>query len=258
MSYLAKRYRSPVNRRHLRSVPAGMGDIPGAFQATTEAWRDLVTSMAGDLPIGFLMAWIDRESAGDPCSYTSAGEAGIFQLLPPDNMAAGNTTPAQQHPVPPCIANAQSVIGLSQLTSDQANAQVQGGIDYINNYARARAHALLDAAGYTDGWTENDASFWQMVKLNHALPAPIAGTLANAVNVLGSVPPDWATWRSTVTTIPAKELDNAEQVGAYGAGGGSVFSSLTSPASLLVIGGALLLFAYLWRRDNAASRTHAV
>lgn len=230
----------------------GLGDVSGTFSPTTEQWRDLVTSMAGDLPINFLMAWIDKESGGNPCDATSLQEYGIFQLMSPDNIATAGTTVAQMHPAPPCVAgNVRTISSFSALTSDQANEQVRAGIQYVNA-ARTRAHQMLDAAGYTDGWTENDASFWQMVKMVFNGPAAVPASLLNATAQLGTNPSDWATWRSTVTTIPSSWLDNAEQVGAYGAGGGSVFSSLTSPMSLLVIGGALALFAYLWRRDAAS------
>lgn len=240
----------PTRHRRRRVLPA-LGDIPGAFAQQVEDWRDLVTQKAGDLPINFLMAWISRESAGSVCSFTNYGEAGIFQLMPGDNMTYGKTTPAIQHPVPPCAAGANGTSqGFSSVTPDIQDAQVQAGIDYINNYARPQAHKILDAAGYS--WDESSGSFWQLVKMIFNYPAPLPALLANATAELGAPPPDWATWRAT-TAVQASglgsALNNAEFVGAYGAGGGSFFASPTSPGSLLVIAGGLALFSYLyWSR----------
>lgn len=228
-----------------------LGDVPGVFAKSVEDWRDLVTSKAGDLPINFLMAWISRESNGNPCSYTKFAEAGIFQLMNGDNMNFGNTTLAAQHPAPPCTAGIQTTAYFASLTPDQQNAQVQAGIDYINNYARPQAHRYLDAAGYS--WDESSGSFWILVKQVFDSPAMIPGVLAAATAELGSPPPDWATLKTTTAGSQIDPSGNAQFVGSYGDGGGSVLSSLfpsaTSPASLLVIAGGLALFSYLyWSR----------
>lgn len=241
--------RARTGRRLVAGRRSALGDVDATFQPSTEAWRDLVSSQAGDKPIDFLMAWIDVESAGNPCSFTKLQEAGIFQLEPPDNMTQGGTTLALQHPVPPCATGMQTPVAFSQLTSDQANEQVRGGLQYVD-YCRTVARADLNAAGYTDGWSDTDASFWQMVKMVHVAPAAIPGQLAQAVSVLGFVPPDWATWRATTTAWPASWLDNAEKVGAYGAGGGSVIDSLlSSQTNVLLIAGSVLALTYLWSRS---------
>src|SRR5271163_997129 len=153
------------------------------FNATTEAWRPTVQAYAGDLPIEFLMAWIYRESNGSPCSWTKYQEAGIFQLMPPDNVTQGGTTLALIHPVPPCAAGAQTSIWFNDLSPDQANEQVRSGVQYVN-YARTRAHQFLTANGGQD-WDESTTDFWTLVKYYHNLPGTIAAGLAAAAVDLG-------------------------------------------------------------------------
>lgn len=215
-----------------------LSDAAGTtFPASVEQWRDRVTSAAGDLPVEWLLAWIAKESGGNPCSYTQYRESGIFQLMPGSNMAAGNTTEAELRAA--CTGSSQKAT--RQLTSDELDVQVQSGIDYIDNYARPTAHRFLDAAGAN--WPESTADFWTMVKMVFNLPGPIAGWLANATTQLGHPPATWAELRSTINGY-AVPLDNAEWVGAYGDGGGSGTSSTNT---LLLVGGLAAIAFLTWR-----------
>lgn len=250
--------RSRAVTRAVTRRRAALGDVPGTFRASTEAWRDLVSSQAGDIPINFLMCWIDVESGGNPCDYeTGAGspEVGIFQLMSPDNLARAGTTIAQMQPSPPCLPNSITSIGtganqgFASLSSDQANEQVRAGIQYVT-YCRQFARAALDAAGYTDGWTDQDAAFWMLVKMVHVAPSAIPSQLVQVANQLGAPPTDWATWRAATTAWPSHWLDVAQQVGAYGDGGGSVIDSLlSSQTNVLLIAGSVLALTYLWSRS---------
>lgn len=210
--------------------PGSLGDIDIAFPPEVEAWRPLVESYAGDLPIGFLLAWIQRESGGNPCSYTSAGESGIFQLMPPDNIATAGTSVAALRAA--CVGSSQT--RARALTIDEMNEQVRSGIQYVNAM-RAIAHAKLDANGVD--WGEDTPDFWQFVKLQHAYPGPSSGWLANAAIQLGAPPANWPEMRSTISGYDTV-LNNAEWVGAFGAGGG------TFPYMKYALGAAIAWGAY--------------
>lgn len=226
---------------------AALGDIPvyGAqppFNGYVEAWRALVEQLAGDLPVEFLLAWIDIESNGNPCSYTSLAEVGISQLEPPDNLVQGGTTAALQHPVPPCVPNAQSYATFDSLTADQAYEQVRAFVQYAN-YCRARAHAMLDDAGYS--WDESSGDFWSVVKMVHVAPAVIPGMLAQGTAGNGGSPaPDWETMMRYVSGVPASWTNNAREVGLFGTGGGS----LLTPTNIVMLG---LLGLGLWYLHRA-------
>ena len=217
------------------TVMHGLGACEGGQQwaannnayPSVEQWRDLVTQMAGDLPPEFLLAWIACESGGNPCSYTSMGEAGLFQLMPPDNINTAGTTVAALRAA--CVGNTQQ--RARALTDDEKYEQVRSGIQYVNAM-RQVAHNKLDAAGVD--WPEDSADFWRFTKLQHAYPGPSARWLANATQQLGHPPASWAEMRSTIPGGYQGVLDNAEWVGTFGEGGGSVLSSLTSsPESIL-------------------------
>lgn len=200
----------PLSRRPAVRMALG---AESTFEASTEQWRPLVERYAGDLPVEMLMAWIDRESNGNLCSYTLYGEAGIFQLMPPDNIAQAGTTMAKLR----AACSGTSQIKARSPTQAELEEQVRSGVQYVN-YVRKLAHQKLDAAGVT--WSETSPDFWQFVKLQHAYPAPTAGWLAAARAKLGRPVKSWGELRSTISGY-SSVLDNAEWVGSFGAGGGS-------------------------------------
>ncbi len=227
--------RTRLARRARRSAVRPMGDstiptIVGStvtFDAATEKWRDLVTRYAGDLPINFLLAWIQYESSGNPCDYTYLHESGIFQLMPPDNTNIGGTSEAALR----AACSGSSNQATRPLTDDERKEQVVSGIKYVN-WARGVAHSKLDAAGVT--WDESTPDFWMMVKQVFNLPGPIAGWLSNATAQLGHPPATWGEMRSTITesSRDADVLNNAEWVGAFGGGGGIDLSTILGLAGL--------------------------
>lgn len=240
-----------VNERAL-----AMGDDTElAFNPSVEAWRSDIESGAGDLPVNFLLMWVQVESNGNPCNYTSLHESGIFQLMAPDNLARGNTTEAQQHPVPPCIAGTNSTKYRSSLSDQQAGWQVDGGVTYVN-YCRDYARMMLKQYGYD--WSENDWSFWAMVKMVHVAPAPIPRMLQAGIDGNGGSPPDdWDAMAKYVTGVPQNWLDNARKVGLAGQGGGSVFNKQTMTYAIIG-GGAILLYMMARRHARRAGRTFAI
>ena len=180
------------------------------FSAEVERWRPLVNQLAGDLPVNFLLAWIQRESDGNPCSYTKYGEAGIFQLMPPDNITTAGTTLSALRAG--CAGGTQSQF--RQLSAAERYEQVRSGVQYVN-HMRTIAHDKLDAAGVR--WPESSKDFWAVVKLQHAYPAPTSRWLAGAQQQLGHPPRSWAELRSTIDGYEAY-LNNAEWVGSFGGG----------------------------------------
>lgn len=216
-------------------TPSNWGTAP------VEAWRDLITQQAGDIPVDFLVAWVGYESAGNACDYTVYQEAGAFQLMPGDNMNTAGTTMAKMHPVPPCTAGTRTIVPFSALSSDQASEQVRAGIQYVT-YCRQYAHQQMDAYGYT--WPESSGDFWILVKMVHVSPVWLKNTLAAGVAGGGDPPSDWSTLSQYAAALaPANWMTNAQQVGQMGAGGGSILSSLAAPTNLLILA-ALAAGAY--------------
>lgn len=231
------RRRSGVGRRSrargglvpgIAYYPTAFGDIPcgdrttppssdSVFASSVEAWRDLVSSYAGSIPVNFLLAWIQIESCGSACSYTSYAEAGIFQLMNPDNIRQADTTLEAIHPSPPCTPGVNSFVTLQSLSQGQQVEQVASGMRYVN-YARDRAHTLLAAAG--QDWSEDSPDFWMMVKLYHALPGIIAPGLASAAVALGRAPQTWNEFLLGSARAYTSPIANAQWTGGFGIGGG--------------------------------------
>lgn len=209
------------------------------FPASVMLWADPLQKYAGlgGLPGGlpFLLAWIQRESAGDPCSYTSLRESGIFQLMPPDNTNTAGTTEAELRSM--CSGGSHSQT--RPMTDDEIRIQVESGLRYVRAM-RDRAHRKLAAAG-VDWDDESNPDFWKVVKLQHAYPAPTASWLATATQALGRPP---ASWDEMVANAPVRQdvIDNAAWVGAFG-GSSSLLGGDTGVTVLLL--GGLAALAYL-------------
>lgn len=187
------------------------------FRSSVEAWRPLVTQFAAGKPVDFLLRWIDKESGGNPCSFTKLRESGIIQLDPSNQVTVG-TNEATMHPIPPCSAGVQTTKYLSNLTADQAYTQIDRGFAYIDwciDYAREK----LAAAGYN--WDENSTSFWSMVKMVHVAPARIPVMLAQGLACNAGTPPaDWDAlmFCGPFPNTPQSWTDNAGDVGSYATG----------------------------------------
>src|ERR1700677_4708401 len=157
------------------------GPAPNYGSPAVEAWRSAITSAAGgSLPVEFLMAWVAIESGGNVCDWeTSTGsvEAGIFQLMSPDNITNGQTTLAAQQPSPPCPASSYTTsVPFSALSSEQASAMVQGGINYVN-YCVTYATGALATNGFS--WDQTTVDFWSGVKAVHVSPVMLKTMLSS-------------------------------------------------------------------------------
>lgn len=225
-----------------------LGDAQTAWSSGVEQWRALLQKYAGGIPIDFLMAWITRESAGNPCSYTTLHESGIFQLMPPDNTNRGGTSEGALRTA--CVGTTQQAS--RALTDAEADEQVRSGLQYVN-YARGLAHSVVD-------WGEDDPDFWRMVKMVHVAPARVLQ--------FGAGSTDWGDFVSrAAATTPSSWTNNADWVGAYGVGGGGVGSVAADavasvrglgPAGWLAIGGIALAGALVYRQRKHGGRLLAV
>ena len=187
------------------------------FRSSVEDWRPLITASANGKPVEFLLRWIDKESAGNPCSYTTLRESGIFQL-DPGNMATVGTNEATMHPVPPCTAGAQTTAYLSSLSGDQPSTQISYGLAYVD-WCIQQAQNYLAQAGYN--WDQTSTSFWSMVKMVHVAPARIPVMLAQGLACNGGTPPaDWDAlmFCGPFPNTPQSWTDNAGDVGSYATG----------------------------------------
>jgi hypothetical protein len=213
--------------------PAGCDKLPRmtllGFSDRTNAWQGALASLDdgahGGMP--FLLAWIQKESDGNPCSFPpSTHEAGIWQLMPASvssdgggNLATAGTTVTEQHPVPPC-AGTETSKSISDLTGDQIAVQVSAGATYLN-YCISTVQTALQNNGSPIDQTSPD--FWRFVKLVHAAPAWVINGIGLVSQQLGAPVSSWDDFESTATSLGcwgskhcSDALANARSVGAYG------------------------------------------
>ena len=199
----------PISRT--RDVPIARSVRPMSMSGVTDAiwpaavlrWQSLLSRYAGSIPLPFLFAWIQKESNGNPCSYTTLRESGIFQLMPPGNTTEGGTSESALRAA--CVASTQQAS--RPLTAAETELQVKSGVQYVN-YARDYAKQYVS-------WPESSPDFWKMVKMVHVAPA--------RVKQYGPGASSWAEFRQRAAAggnTPANWLDNAEWVGNYGTGAG--------------------------------------
>jgi hypothetical protein len=221
---------------------SGLGDVdtsvygPAANYGSdaVEAWRPAITKAAGTLPVEFLLAWIGVESGGNPCDWETATgsiEAGIFQLMSPDNINAGSTTLAAQQPSPPCPASSFAHGSFSALSDDQVQAMIDGGITYVN-YCVGYAEAMMLQYGYS--FDSSSADYWSLVKMVHVAPGTISQMMQSATNANSSA----STWADLIaspygSSLPANWTTNASVVGQYGAGSNAALNILGNTISSL-------------------------
>lgn len=236
------------------------------FRASTEQWRPLLARMAPDLPVDFLLGWIDEESGGNICSLGIPGvEAGLFQTFHPSDDKFGASF-SQLRPA----CSGQSLT--RPLTTDEQVLQAQVGINKVS-FMRDRARQTLAAVGAV--WLEASTDFWNWVKLGHGLPAMQADLMQQITRELGRAPRTWNEFKDLVLSRPADNfppsllpfsnspsvrgrqnriadvLANAEEAGQFG---GVAGLSMTTGVALLAFAGAAGVLVYLWKRRRGARR----
>lgn len=195
---------------------------------TSESWRLLLEDMLpDDQPIEFHLAWIKRESAGNPCAvgnlaaHDAAGrilETGLYQLYSPDEIELAHTTYEVMRAG--CAPNSQ--LCSRALTDAERRAHVQAGITYI---ARRMNDARAELSKFGASWNRPD--FFRLVKLYHALTSLPHVALQAVTDKIGQAPTSWQELRynlfdldvakynpATARYAPfASVLDNSEDVG---------------------------------------------
>lgn len=204
----------PISRRRAAAPSALSGITDAIWSSSILRWTPLLEKYRGSIPLPYLYAWIKKESNGNPCSYTTLRESGIFQLMPPGNTSEGGTSEAALRAA--CVASTQQAS--RPLTAAETEEQVKSGLQYIN-YAKAYARQYVN-------WPESSTDFWKMVKMVHVAPARVKQYAPGAKS--------WAEFRQRAAAggnTPAHWLDNADWVGSYGEGGGI---GVTTTALVLV------------------------
>jgi hypothetical protein len=220
------------------------------FPPQVEQWRGLLRRLGPELPIDFMLAWLFKESGGNPCATGIPGvEAGIFQTFHPSDDRFGATFSQ--------LRAACSGGSLTRpLTADEAELQARVGVNFLRGkIAAARGHF---AAGGMRPSTSS-ADFWIGVKQEHALPC-VMGEIPRVAARLGRPPRSWDEFRSQLMATPASgmgqgcanfanspslrglrnrledTIHNAEEVGKFGGGflgsGGGIVIKLALAAAL--------------------------
>jgi len=125
----------------------------------------------GDIPLEFLLGWIDVESAWvlEPPSVTC--ERGYFQLYPEDSVNLG--------------------LDHDRIGTDPAYS-VRAGVPFVN-----RARKQIDRAVKAFGVVRNSDLYWRLVKLWHWIPSGPEKILA-AMSAQGVRANDWESVRAFV------------------------------------------------------------
>ena len=172
------------------------------FRPSTEAWRPLVKRFAGDIPVDFVMAWIDGESHGLECAVGIPGrEAGIFQTMHPGDDQHGATFSQLRVN---CIGGTQE--RFRPLTEEERILQMSVGIRKVQAKLQ-RARTILAQHGVR--WPESSIDFWNFVKLGHGLPAIQSDLLPRIIARLGRPPANWDEFAREVMATPVSGMPNA-------------------------------------------------
>lgn len=141
----------------------------------------LLRQYATNIPIFFLLGWIDRESGGNIADTTSAGEKGYFQISPAEARTYG--------------------YDLARLGTDPAYS-ITSGIDLVGNYGD-------QAAGL--GYSYGSDDFWSIVKLIHTVG--LGGT-RQLISAAGGGTPSWSAIEAAVD--PTMPVGGRTALSAFG------------------------------------------
>jgi hypothetical protein len=127
----------------------------------------------GDIPLEFLLGWIDVESAWvlEPPSVTC--ERGFFQLYPEDSVLLG--------------------FDHDRIGTDPAYS-IQSGVPFVN-----RARKLIERPVKAFNVPRNSDLYWRLVKLWHWIPSAPEKILAS-MSAQGQRPTDWESLRTFATS----------------------------------------------------------
>ncbi len=226
------------------------------FPPQVEQWRPTFRRLGSDLPQDFLLAWLTKESGGNPCATGIPGvEAGVFQTFHPADDKFGATF-AQLR----ALCSGQNLT--QAMTSEFASLQANSGLNFVRGKRNA-ARAHLAAVGAR--WSESSKDFWTAVKQEHALPCVMGDLLPRVTSALGRPPRSWGEFRNAVMSMSPSQMGsgcagfaasssvrglrsrledtlvNAEEVGQFG--GGLLGGTLVKVALAAAFGVAAYMIA---------------
>lgn len=185
-----------------RSWPSS--EIPrgplGRFPPLVERWRGEVSRRAKDLPIDAILEWIRIESGGDMCSTGTSGEAGIFQLLFPDDARYGASLEGLRAICE--RSKRQNPADISWLSDADLDMEVGAGVRKI---AAARDVVRGVFAQSHVIWPETSFDFGSAVKQIHATPGVIT-ELVPKLSRAGGPPGSWSDLRQRVVGFPIDQM----------------------------------------------------
>lgn len=175
----------------------------GTSMYNVASWTELANKFRGDIPLKFILKFIELESGGNPCATPgykdvngNVKETGIFQFYRPDTSLPLNYDKLRAA----CVAsgNAKQMSACARpLTGPEMEYQITSGIQLINRDAK-KASSQLNAVGAR--WPIWSDDYCAMVKLQHALPAISSKGLPAVTKLLGRAPINWNEFQSTVET----------------------------------------------------------
>jgi hypothetical protein len=169
-----------------QAAPPGPAGSPSAAQFTRRvpqiqrfaALVPLLDRARGDIPLDFLLGWIDVESNGRLDVITRLDERGFFQIHP-----AESRDHHLQH---------------ARLTTDP-DYSVRAGLQIVRAYA--------DLACQRYPWLPYGSElFWRIVKLQHAMGSPLTQRMLSDMRRRGLPPTSWGAIKAYELTEAAKGL----------------------------------------------------
>lgn len=227
--------------RFQQAIARGLGIVISApkesrmaFSSSVEFWRNTFEQEAPDVPINFLLSWIQHESGGNPCSLGFAGEQhpdGLFkmeagigqQFYSARTRAALNDVAVNGVPLRVLRAPCSGQTATRALTEDERVANVRAFLGDVERF-RAKAHEQLSAVG-SQANDEQLEDFWMFVKLRHGLPS-IAIELLKPAAESGAAD-SFGRFRGFIEGLSPAELQRIAPISARFAFKGPVFVGLT-------------------------------
>jgi hypothetical protein len=220
------------------------------FSKNVERWRGPVSAVAGDVPVDFLLAWIDHESSGrSTIPVSSIGERGAFQVYPAE---------AQQIGYSDAQFAALSTEG-DPPTGGSLNAD--SGVR-LAHYYMGKADNVLSQVGASWG---RSGSYWTLVKLFHGAPVIAKDGMIAVSKKLGRAPKDWNEFAplltsmaqasdpllsATVIRLAPKLVGNSTEIAQKA--GLSLIGKAAFGAATAIVLGVLAFFGYRWWKGRQA------
>jgi hypothetical protein len=198
--YLLTRSRGLVFREVPRFDETLRPRGPMQFGPLVERWRHEVEKRAQDLPVNALLEWIRIESGGDMDASGLSNEAGIWQLMFPDDARYGASLDALKALA--VKSRTQNPRDISWLSDADLDMQVGSGIRKV---AAARDLVRRVFAANNVSWPETSFDFGSAVKQIHAAPAVITELVPKITRQSGP-PSSWADLRRKVMSFPVDQM----------------------------------------------------